>query len=78
MTAAQQKLEQELQEDAALETRLIAGICADTFEDFIRAVMPEYVFNWHHLVLIDAAQRLADREFERLIVMMPPRRKVRS
>jgi len=73
MTAAQQQLEQELQEDAALEKRLIAGICADTFEDFIRSVMPEYVFNWHHLVLIDAAQRLADREFERLIVMMPPR-----
>ena len=37
MTAVQQALEQELQDDAALETRLIAGICADTFEDFIRA-----------------------------------------
>lgn len=69
----EQELELLLSEDTALETRLIAGICADTFEDFIRAVMPEYVFNWHHLVLIDAAQRLADREFERLIVQMPPR-----
>lgn len=47
--------------------------CRESFFQFIRAVMPEYVFNWHHLVLIDALQRLAERKFERLIVMMPPR-----
>lgn len=73
MTALHEELEQRLSADTSLETRLIAGICRDSFEDFIRAVMPEYVFNWHHLVLIDAAQRLAERKFERLIVMMPPR-----
>jgi predicted phage terminase large subunit-like protein len=50
-----------------------ADLCRDNFVDFIEAVQPDYVFNWHHLVLIDALQRLADREFERLIVMMPPR-----
>jgi len=48
-------------------------ICGQSFYHFIKAVMPEYVFNWHHLVLIDALQRLAERRFERLIVMMPPR-----
>lgn len=48
-------------------------LCRESFEDFIRYVQPDYVFNWHHLVLIDALQRLAERKFERLIVMMPPR-----
>lgn len=48
-------------------------LCKREFLEFIKAAQPDYVFNWHHLVLIDALQRLADREFERLIVMMPPR-----
>lgn len=48
-------------------------LCRRDFGEFVRAVQPDYVFNWHHVVLIDALQRLADREFERLIVMMPPR-----
>ena len=73
MTAVGEQLEQRLSEQAALRTRLIAGICADSFADFIRVVRPDYIFNWHHLILIDALQRLKNREFERLIVMMPPR-----
>lgn len=44
-----------------------------SFEYFIRQVNPKYVFNWHHLVLIDALKRLAERNYQRLIVMMPPR-----
>jgi hypothetical protein len=48
-------------------------LCKRDFAEFIRAVMPEYIFNWHHLVLIDALQRLAERQFERLIIMLPPR-----
>ena len=43
------------------------------FEYFIRQVSPKYEFNWHHLVLIDALQRLAERRYKRLIVTMPPR-----
>lgn len=43
------------------------------FRYFIKHVHPAYQFNWHHEVLIDALQRLAAREYKRLIVMMPPR-----
>lgn len=56
-----------------LRQELISGLCADEFEEFIRRTQPDYFFNWHHLVLIDALQRLAQREYRRLIVMMPPR-----
>lgn len=49
------------------------NVCRASFREFIEAVRPEYVFNWHHLVLIDALQRLAERRFDRLVVMMPPR-----
>lgn len=40
---------------------------------FIEKVKPDYFFNWHHEVLIEALQDLADRKYKRLIVMMPPR-----
>ncbi len=43
------------------------------FRYFIQKVKPDYFFNWHHEVLISALQSLADREINRLIVMMPPR-----
>lgn len=43
------------------------------FRYFIQKARPGYIFNWHHDGLIDALQRLADREIKRLIVMMPPR-----
>lgn len=43
------------------------------FRYFIQKVKPDYVFNWHHDVLIDALQSLADRKIKRLIVQMPPR-----
>ena len=36
-------------------------------------MQPGFVFNWHHDVIIDALQRLAERQYSRLIVMMPPR-----
>ena len=59
--------------DADFERQLTASIAKDSFRHFIEYVRPGYVFNWHHLVLIDALQRLAERKFKRLIVMMPPR-----
>ena len=43
------------------------------FRYFIQKVQPDYFFNWHHDVLIDALQSLADRQINRLIVQMPPR-----
>ena len=48
-------------------------LCKREFRDFVEAVSPIYIFNWHHLVLIDALQRLAERKIRRLIVMLPPR-----
>lgn len=67
MQAATLRLSEE--QAAAIER----NVCRASFADFIEAVRPGYVFNWHHLVLIDALQRLSERQFERLIVMMPPR-----
>lgn len=52
---------------------LKASIAKDSFRHFIEFVRPDYDFNWHHLVLIDALQRLAERKYNRLIVTMPPR-----
>lgn len=48
-------------------------LCKSSFYDFIREVQPSYQFNFHHLILIKALQRLADREIQQLLVMMPPR-----
>ena len=54
-------------------TALKASIARDSFRHFIQFVRPEYEFNWHHEILIDALQRLAERKYQRLVVMMPPR-----
>lgn len=54
-------------------TALKADIARQSFRHFIEYVQPGFVFNWHHLVIIDALQRLAERKFWRLIIMMPPR-----
>lgn len=59
--------------DISVITQLKASIARDSFEDFIRFVKPDYIFNWHHLKLIDALQRIAERKYKRLVVMMPPR-----
>lgn len=67
----------EIQNEGHLtESELLEGVstlCQRSFLDFIEEIRPKYVFNWHHLVLIDALQRLAERKYQRLIVMMPPR-----
>lgn len=49
------------------------SLCAESFYDFVWYARPDYEFNWHHVELIEALQRLADRQTRRLIVMMPPR-----
>ena len=56
----EQEIEGLLSDNGALESELLSGLCAESFLDFIETVMPEYIFNWHHLVLIDALQRLAE------------------
>lgn len=52
---------------------LEAEVARESFRHFIEIVKPDYEFNWHHLVIIDALQRLAERKYQRLIVMCPPR-----
>ena len=47
--------------------------CARSFRAFIKEARPDYIFNWHHELLIAELQALAERKFQRLIVMMPPR-----
>jgi len=53
--------------------QLLHSLCSESFFDFVRYVAPDYEFNWHHIELINALQRLADRDIKRLVVMMPPR-----
>lgn len=50
-----------------------AEIARRSFAHFIRYVQPSFLFNWHHLQVIDALERLVRREFTQLVVMMPPR-----
>ena len=56
----------EIQNEAPLtESELLEGVstlCQRSFFDFIEEIKPDYVFNWHHLVLIDALQRLAESD----------------
>lgn len=59
--------------DISVIAQLKASIAKDSFCDFIKFVKPDYRFNWHHLKLIDALHRIAERKYKRLIVMMPPR-----
>ena len=61
----------EINEDFKIQLK--ASIAKDSFKAFVSFVKPDYVFNWHHLVIIDALQRLAERKYQRLIVMCPPR-----
>lgn len=48
-------------------------LCRESFYDFIRELAPGYQFNFHHLILIQALQQLADGQIKQLLVMMPPR-----
>lgn len=59
--------------DPAIYQALKRRRCRESFRRFIQYVHPAYFFNWHHDILIDACQRLAERKIKRLIVMMPPR-----
>jgi predicted phage terminase large subunit-like protein len=48
-------------------------LCRESFYDFIRELAPGYQFNFHHLLLIQALQQLADGQIKQLLVMIPPR-----
>ena len=59
--------------DTAYVNALKASIARDSFEQFIRFVQPSFIFNWHHLVLIDALEMIKRREITQAIFSLPPR-----
>ena len=42
------------------------------FKRFVKATKPDYVFNWHHELLIEHLQAFAEGEIRKLMVFMPP------
>jgi hypothetical protein len=42
------------------------------FKRFVAATKPDYVFNWHHDLLIEYLQMFIDGEIRKLMVFMPP------
>lgn len=64
-------------EAARLERAATAGVRDDatpeTFRAFVERVNPRFEFYPHCVTLIDALQRVADGEIERLMVFEPPR-----
>jgi hypothetical protein len=53
-------------------TKIRAAIASKSFKDFVKYTKDDYVFNWHHLLLIDYLQRFAKGEIKKLMVFMPP------
>jgi len=49
-----------------------AAIASKSFKDFVSYTKPDYIFNWHHLLLIDYLQQFAEGKIKKLMVFMPP------
>jgi hypothetical protein len=49
-----------------------AAIASKSFKDFVKYTKPDYIFNWHHLLLIDYLQKFAEGKIKKLMVFMPP------
>lgn len=49
-----------------------AAIASKSFKDFVKYTKDDYVFNWHHLLLIDYLQKFAEGKIKKLMVFMPP------
>ncbi len=49
-----------------------AAIASKSFKDFVKYTKPDYIFNWHHLLLIDYLQQFAEGKIKKLMVFMPP------
>lgn len=56
-----------------LERALAIERARRDFLSFITYQMPEYRVNWHHRVMANALQKVADGKCPRLIVTLPPR-----
>lgn len=44
----------------------------DDFEKFIKLVKPDYVFNWHHLEIIERLQEFLTGDVKKLMIFLPP------
>ncbi len=42
------------------------------FGRFVQATKPDYIFNWHHQLLVDHLQQFAEGKIRKLMVFMPP------
>ena len=42
------------------------------FREFVQYTKPDYLFNWHHNLLIDYLQDFAEGKIKKLMVFMPP------
>jgi len=49
-----------------------AAIASKSFKDFVKYTKPDYIFNWHHLLLLDYLQKFAEGKIKKLMVFMPP------
>ena len=53
-------------------TAIKAAIASKSFKHFVKYTKDDYVFNWHHLLLIDYLQQFAEGKIKKLMVFMPP------
>lgn len=44
-----------------------------SFQKFIKMTMPNYDFNWHHMVMINRLNELIHQKDQRIMIFMPPR-----
>jgi len=57
---------------ALLEERIKRIKAGRNFLDFVRATMPGYQANWHHILLAEKLQLFAEGKIKKLMVFMPP------
>lgn len=43
------------------------------FKDFVKAIEPSFIFNWHHDLICKQLQEFAQGSIKKLMVLMPPR-----
>lgn len=55
------------------ETLMRVESAYQNFEDFIRYTMPGYIFNWHHMAMINRLDKLMGEKNKRIMIFMPPR-----
>lgn len=52
---------------------LLPELCRNSLKYYIKYMMPEYQFNWHHIEMIERLEAVERGEIKRLAIFMPPR-----